>query len=119
MAAAPKRPIQGHGRKPLPARLPRETVLHEVAPEKRPCPDRGEIRQPFNEAIREQLEYVPASMIMPRHVRPKYACKACAAHVVIAGRLAEPLKRTARDRTFGSCDRQQVCRSPLALLKGG
>src|SRR4051794_40649682 len=31
--APPKRPIQGHGRKPLPAGLPRKTVLHEVPPD--------------------------------------------------------------------------------------
>jgi transposase len=91
--APPKRPIQGHGRKPLPASLPRRTVLHDVPPEQRPCPDCGEVRQPFSEDVREQLEYVPASLIVLRHVRPKYACKACAAHVVIAERLPEPIEK--------------------------
>lgn len=91
--AAVKAPVKGHGRKPLPTSLPRETVLHEVTPEKLPCPDCGEIRQPFGEDVREQLEYVPASLIVLRHVRPKYACKACAAHVVIAERLPEPIEK--------------------------
>jgi transposase len=88
-----KPPAQGHGRKPLPASLPRRTVLHDVAPEDRPCPDCGEVRQPFSEDVREQLEYVPASLIILRHVRPKYACKACCAHVVIAQRLPEPIEK--------------------------
>jgi transposase len=93
-AAAPaKRPFQGHGRKPLPTSLPRKTVLHDVAPEELPCPDCGAVRQPFGEDVREQLEYVPASLAVLRHVRPKYACKACAAHVVIAGRLPEPIEK--------------------------
>lgn len=73
--AAPKPPVQGHGRKPLPASLPRRTVRHDVAPEDRPCPDCGEVRQPFSEDVREQLEYVPASLIILRHVRPKYTIR--------------------------------------------
>src|SRR5438105_3479414 len=43
--------------------------------------------------IREQLEYVPAPLIVLPHVRPKYACKACAAHVAIAERLPEPIEK--------------------------
>jgi transposase len=91
--AAPKRPIQGHGRKPLPVGLPRKTVLHDIPPEQLPCPDCGAVRQRFGEDVREQLEYVPASMVVLRHVRPKYACKACEAHVVIAQRLPEPIEK--------------------------
>jgi transposase len=92
-AAAANRPAQGHGRKPLPASLPRKTVVHDVPPEQRSCPDCGAIRQPFGEDVREQLEYVPASLIVLRHVRPKYACKACAAHVASAERLPEPIEK--------------------------
>ena len=91
--APAKPPAKGHGRKPLPAGLPRKTVLHDVPPEELPCPDCGEVRQVFGEDVREQLEYVPASMIVLRHVRPKYACKACTAHVVIADRLPEPIEK--------------------------
>src|SRR2546429_70111 len=36
---APKK--NGHGRKPLPASLPRKPVLHDVPPEQRTCPDCG------------------------------------------------------------------------------
>ena len=91
--AAANPPAQGHGRKPLPVSLPRKTVVHDVPPETLPCPDCGAVRQSFGEDVREQLEYVPASMIVLRHVRPKYACKACAAHVVIAERLPEPIEK--------------------------
>ena len=91
--APEKPPAKGHGRKPLPTSLPRKTVLHDVPPEQRPCPDCGEVRQPFGEEVREQLEQVPASLIVLRHVRPKYACKACAANVVIAERLPEPIEK--------------------------
>ena len=32
-------------------------------------------------------------MVVLRHVRPKYACKACQGHVVIAGRLPGPIEK--------------------------
>src|SRR5579859_6560570 len=51
---------KGHGRKPLPARLPRKPVLHDVPPERLPCPDCGTPRRRIGEEVREQLEYVPA-----------------------------------------------------------
>jgi transposase len=86
-------PAPGHGRKPLPASLPRKPVVHDVPLEERPCPDCGEIRQPFGEEVREQLEYVPASLIVLQHIRPKYACQACQANVVIADRLPEPIEK--------------------------
>ena len=93
-APAPaKPPAQGHGRKPLPARLPRKRVMHDVPPQERLCPDCGGDRACIGEEVREQLEYVPASLFVLQHVRPKYACKACQAHVVIAGRLPEPIEK--------------------------
>lgn len=88
-----KPPVPGHGRRPLPASLPRKRIVHDVPTEQRPCPDCGEIRQVFSEEVREQLEYVPASLIVLQHVRPKYACESCQANVVIADRLPEPIEK--------------------------
>jgi transposase len=88
-----KPPIPGHGRKPLPTSLPRRRVLHDVPPGDRPCPDCGEVRRCIGEEIREQLEYVPASMVVLQHIRPKYACAACRANVAIADRLPEPIEK--------------------------
>jgi hypothetical protein len=73
MAAAPQPPApaasarprpEGHGRKSLPASLPRKRIVHDVAPEDRACPDCGAERRPIGEEVREQLEYVPASLIV-------------------------------------------------------
>jgi hypothetical protein len=55
-AAAASPPANGHGRRPLPASLPRRRIVHDVPPHQRPCPDCGAIRQPFGEEVREQLE---------------------------------------------------------------
>ncbi len=83
----------GHGRKPLPASLPRKPEVHDVPPEQLPCPDCGALRQCIGAEVREQLEYVPASLIVIEHIRPKYACPDCAANVVIAERLPEPIEK--------------------------
>lgn len=89
----PKPKLPGHGRKPLPATLTRRRVRHDVPLEARACPDCGGMRTQFGEDVREQLEYVPASLVVLQHVRPKYACKACQANVVIAARLPEPIEK--------------------------
>jgi transposase len=83
----------GHGRKPLPKSLERQRKVHDVTPEQLPCSDCGAVRTRIAEEIREQLEFKPASLIVIEHVRPKYACKACQANVVIAERLPEPIER--------------------------
>jgi transposase len=54
-ASAPK--TKGHGRKTLPASLPREPVLHDVPPEQRTCPDCGSERTCIGQEVHEQLEF--------------------------------------------------------------
>jgi transposase len=89
----PKPPAKGHGRKPLPAHLPRKPVIHDVPPERRLCPDCGAERTCIGKEVREQLEYVPASMIVYQHVWPKYACAACQGHVAEAAKIPRPIDR--------------------------
>jgi transposase len=83
----------GHGRKPLPASLPRKPIVHDVPPEERVCPDCGGERTCIGNEVREQLEYVPASFVVLEHIRPKYACKTCEANVVIAESLPAPIEK--------------------------
>jgi transposase len=92
-AAKPKPKRKGHGRKPLPAHLERRPVVHDVPPDQLTCPDCGGRRQAFGEEVREQLDFVPASLVVIQHIRPQYACKACQANVVIADRLPEPIEK--------------------------
>jgi transposase len=77
----------------LPASLTRRRVMHDVPPEQRLCPECGGDRTCIGEEVREQLEYVPASLIVLQHIRPKYACESCQANVVIAERLPEPIEK--------------------------
>ncbi len=86
-------PRKGHGRKPLPANLPRKRVVHDVPPEQRACPDCGAERTCIGQEAREQLEYIPASFVVIDHIRPEYACPDCQGNVVIAERLPEPIEK--------------------------
>ena len=62
-------------RKPLPAHLPRETVVHE--PEVVcGCCDRGRLAR-LGEDVTEVLEKIHARLKVIRHVRPRYACRVC------------------------------------------
>jgi transposase len=84
---------KGHGRKPLPASLPRKPVPHDVPPEQRVCPDCGGERTCIGQEVHEQLEYIPASLVVLEHIRPKYACQACEGNVVIADTLPQPIDK--------------------------
>jgi hypothetical protein len=69
------RPRRRPRRKPLPEDLPREVVMH--MPEHDPCPDCGGRLRQFGEDVSEQLERIPATFKLIRHVRPKFACNHC------------------------------------------
>ena len=77
-------------RKPLPEHLRREDVTH--APGETCCPDCGGSLKQFGEDVSEQLEYVPESFKVIRHVRPKFACAACE-RVVEAAAPSRPIER--------------------------
>jgi transposase len=62
-------------RRPLPAALPRETVMH--LPKQEACPDCGGKLRPLGEDVAETLEYVPAHFKVIRTVRPKLSCACC------------------------------------------
>jgi transposase len=75
----------GGGRKPIPPELPRQEIKYTLPEEKRICTCCGEVMQPFGEEVTEQLEFIPASLFVIRHVKIKYACnKGCAEKPAIA-----------------------------------
>ena len=77
-------------RKPLPGHLPREVVSH--LPSGDCCPDCGGALRQFGEDVTEQLEYIPDSFKVIRHVRPKFACNGCD-RVVEAPAPSRPIER--------------------------
>lgn len=87
----PKR--NGHTRRPLPADLPTEDIVHEPDEQDRTCPDCNVPMARIGEEVTQELEYVPASFVVRRHIRPKYACKACQEGVVIADLPPRPIPK--------------------------
>jgi transposase len=87
-----------HGRRKLPGHLPRVEVVHDLTDEQKICPCCGEARVCIGSETSEQLEYVPASLKVLKHVRHKYACKACDANgyggnIEIAAKTAQPIEK--------------------------
>jgi transposase len=88
--APAKEPKARPERKPLPEHLTREVVTH--APNRDCCPDCGGQLRHFGEDVSEQLEYIPESFKVIRHVRPKFACTGCD-RIVEAPAPSRPIER--------------------------
>ena len=89
-APNPRRPASG--RKPVPAHLPREVVVHEpeITCVCGSC-DPARLAR-LGESTTEVLEKVPARLKVIQHVRPKYACRLCE-KVFQAAAPALPIER--------------------------
>lgn len=75
-ACAPAHPRRKRGRRPIPADLPRVEVVHDLPESEKTCPcGAGLVR--IGEEVCEKLDIVPAKIQVVRHIRPKYACRAC------------------------------------------
>jgi transposase len=64
-----------HGRKPMPAQLPRERIVREPAPTCTGCG--GTVLRKLGEDVTELLEYVPSTFKVVQVVRPKLSCRSC------------------------------------------
>jgi transposase len=91
-----------HGRRELPAHLPRVEIPHDLTDEQKKCPCCGEARVCIGAEISEQLEFIAASFEVLKHVRNKYACKTCgegcehcdgSPHIEIAVKEAQPIEK--------------------------
>lgn len=75
---APELPQRkGHGRRPLPAHLPRVVQRHEVPAAERTSPCCGRERTLVGYEKSETLDFVPASLRVISHRREKLACRSC------------------------------------------
>jgi len=77
-------------RKPLPEHLKREEVIHK--PDTDCCPDCGGGLRHFGDDVSEQLEYVPESFKVIRHMRPKFTCTDCD-RIIEAPAPSRPIER--------------------------
>ena len=87
-----------HGRQRLPDHLPRIEIEHDLADAEKPCPCCGEVRHRIGREVSEQLEYLPASFKVLRHVRHTYACQRCETtaidpHIATASKPPQPIDK--------------------------
>src|SRR5262249_41827002 len=90
--SSPRRRRKGHGRNEIPDHLPRQDVLHDVAPEEQVC-SCGCTKTRIGEAVTEQLDYVPGRIVGLGHIYPKYACSGCRAGGTAAQPVPNPIAR--------------------------
>ncbi|HDK25644.1 MAG TPA: IS66 family transposase [Candidatus Atribacteria bacterium] len=65
------------GRKPLPANLAREEIIHDIPEEEKVCSCCESKLVRIGEEVSEKLEIIPAQIKVIRNIRPKYACNKC------------------------------------------
>ena len=81
-------------RAPLPDALPRIDVEHPLPDHERTCPHHGVELERFGEVVSEQLDVIPATIRVLRHVRGKYRCPHCEGHLRTAPMPAQPLPKS-------------------------
>jgi transposase len=86
----PEKRRKGHGRRPIPDHLPRQDVTHDIPEEEKTC-GCGRAKTKIGEDTTEQYDFVPAKLVVLRHIYPKYACSHCKAGVTAAPREPAPI----------------------------
>jgi transposase len=124
--APPAAKKKGHGRKPLPKDLPRQRIVHDVPEADKTCPACEKAKRCIGEDIREQLEYVPATLVALDHVYPKYACCDCEEHVSVAPAAPRVIEKglpgpglIAHIITSKYCDHLPLYRQEFMLARHG
>jgi transposase len=88
-----KRRQKGHGRRPIPTHIHRQTIAYELSEEERLCPGCGAVRGEIDRERSEQLEYIPPQYKVLVHERVKYACQKCQEHVALAAKPPQPVEK--------------------------
>ena len=74
---APQSERKGHGRRKLPADLPRKQVVYDLPENEKPCPCCGKVRCVISQQTSEKLDYEPAKVSVIEQVQLVYACLNC------------------------------------------
>jgi transposase len=68
-------------------------VEHDLEPDERCCPTCKAAMARIGQTVTEEVDYVPASVVVREHVRPKYACRRCQEGVVTAELPPRPIEK--------------------------
>ena len=83
------------GRRPLPDFLPVQEVLHDLSDEEKICShDPTHTLVEIGRESSDQLQFIPATVEILRHIRPKYACPTCKEGVKIAPMPKLPIPKS-------------------------
>ncbi len=91
--------VKAHARKPsrrprLSDDLPRIEIIHDLSDAEKVCPEHGCDLTPMGEETSEQLEFIPATVQVLRHICKKYTCPACEGRVVTAKKPPQPIPKS-------------------------
>jgi transposase len=78
----------------IPDELPREDIIHDIPEADKVCPHDGHVLEVIGSDDHEQLDTIPAQIIVLRHRRLKYACPCCDQHIVTASKPSQALKKS-------------------------
>jgi transposase len=100
--ANPVTPERKSRRPRLPAGLPRVEVIHDLPEEEKTCTCCGHALHRMGEECSEQLEFIPASIKVIRHIRPKYSCRQCERQGTEVNILVVPVPPTLLPRSIAT-----------------
>jgi len=83
-------------RNSFPANLERQQVIHDLEESEKTCSCCGEPMEKIGEDKSEQLDYIPAKLLVIEHLRYKYACKhkSCEGQIERAVKTRQPLEKS-------------------------
>lgn len=76
-------------RKTIPDHLPRNRIEHDLDEDQKTCPIDGTRLVRMGEDVREEIDFIPAKIIVNQHAYLKYSCPCCTSGV----HTAETIKR--------------------------
>jgi transposase len=82
------------GRKPIADHLPRVDIVHDLADAEKICPKDGTALECIGDERSEQIDIIPGKVQVLRHIRLKYACPCCKAHMALAEKPAQFLPKS-------------------------
>lgn len=82
------------GRQPIANDLPRVDIVHDLTAAEKICPKDGTALECIGDERSEQIDIIPAKVQVLRHIRLKYACPCCKAHMALAEKPAQILPKS-------------------------
>ena len=93
--AVPAHTRKKRGRRPLPDFLPVQEIVHDLSDEEKICAhDATHTLVEIGRESSDQLKFIPATLEILRHIRPKYACPTCKEGVKIAPMPKLPIPKS-------------------------